>query len=155
GWPAPQQHGVANDPPPDGPWRFDRAWLPLDLLGLVCRADEHPERGSRNGPGAHRERQGGSGVSSWRPVPEAAGFDGCLGKLLRGAGGGQHHPPGPQQSSPVGGGRLVVTFPESADPGPSAPDVGTPEDWERVEKALGFKDFDPRRRERLWRDIAV
>jgi hypothetical protein len=38
---------------------------------------------------------------------------------------------------------------------PCEPDLGTPEDWERIERALGFEDFDPRRRERLWRDLAV
>jgi hypothetical protein len=33
------------------------------------------------------------------------------------------------------------------------PDVGSPEDWDRIEEALGFYDFDPRRREDLWRRI--
>jgi hypothetical protein len=36
---------------------------------------------------------------------------------------------------------------------PCKPDVGSPEDWDRIEKALGFDDFDPRRREDLWRRI--
>jgi hypothetical protein len=36
---------------------------------------------------------------------------------------------------------------------PCEPNVGSPEDWSRIEKALGFSDFDPRRRERLWRWI--
>ena len=36
---------------------------------------------------------------------------------------------------------------------PCEPYVGSPEDWNRIERALGFDDFDPRRRERLWRWI--
>jgi len=36
---------------------------------------------------------------------------------------------------------------------PCEPDVGSPEDWDRIESALGFDDFDPQRRERLWRRI--
>jgi hypothetical protein len=36
---------------------------------------------------------------------------------------------------------------------PREPDVGSPEDWDRIERALGFSDFDPARRERLWRWI--
>jgi len=36
---------------------------------------------------------------------------------------------------------------------PYEPDVGSPEDWARIEKALRFDDFDPRRREDLWRWI--
>jgi hypothetical protein len=32
--------------------------------------------------------------------------------------------------------------------------VGTPEDWQRIECELGFKDFDARRRDRLWRELA-
>lgn len=38
---------------------------------------------------------------------------------------------------------------------PYEPEVGSPEDWDRIEKALGFSDFDPRRRERLARDIGL
>ena len=36
---------------------------------------------------------------------------------------------------------------------PCEPDLGSPEDWDRIEKALGFDDFDPRRREDLCRRI--
>lgn len=38
---------------------------------------------------------------------------------------------------------------------PDEPDVGTAEDWRLIEEALGFKDFDPRRRERLWWDLSM
>jgi hypothetical protein len=38
---------------------------------------------------------------------------------------------------------------------PCEPDIGSPEDWGRIERALGFKDFDLRRRERLWRWIRL
>jgi hypothetical protein len=38
---------------------------------------------------------------------------------------------------------------------PQEPDVGTAEDWRLIEEALGFKDFDPGRRERLWWDLAM
>jgi hypothetical protein len=36
---------------------------------------------------------------------------------------------------------------------PRKPDVGTPEDWARIEAELGFKDVDLLRRERLWREL--
>ncbi len=38
---------------------------------------------------------------------------------------------------------------------PIEPDIGTPEDWARIEHELGCKDFDPKRREGLWRDLAL
>jgi hypothetical protein len=33
------------------------------------------------------------------------------------------------------------------------PEIGEPEDWERIEEALGYKAADPSRRERLCRDL--
>jgi hypothetical protein len=36
---------------------------------------------------------------------------------------------------------------------PEHPEVGTAEDWRLIEEALGFKDLDLRRRERLWWDL--
>jgi hypothetical protein len=33
---------------------------------------------------------------------------------------------------------------------PGEPDVGSREDWDIIEQALGFKDFDPQRRRLLW-----
>ena len=38
-------------------------------------------------------------------------------------------------------------------PLPWQPDVGSPEDWERLEKALGFSGHDPARRNMLWRQL--
>jgi hypothetical protein len=43
---------------------------------------------------------------------------------------------------------------EIPEPEPCEPDLGTPEDWKRIEEELGFEGFDPRRREHLWCDIA-
>jgi hypothetical protein len=43
---------------------------------------------------------------------------------------------------------------EIPEPEPCEPDLGTPEDWKRIEEELEFEGFDPRRREHLWRDIA-
>lgn len=36
---------------------------------------------------------------------------------------------------------------------PCAPDLGTLEEWARIEQALGYKGVDPQRRGRLWRDL--
>ncbi len=38
---------------------------------------------------------------------------------------------------------------------PREPDIGLPEDWEQIEKALGFTDRDPARRDRLWRELRL
>jgi hypothetical protein len=38
---------------------------------------------------------------------------------------------------------------------PEEPYVGTAEDWRLIEEALGLKDFDPGRRERLWWDLSM
>jgi hypothetical protein len=46
-----------------------------------------------------------------------------------------------------------VQLPDRHTREPSEPDIGSPEDWNRIERALGFKDFDAQRRERLWRSI--
>jgi hypothetical protein len=46
-----------------------------------------------------------------------------------------------------------MKFPAPLTREPCEPDIGSPEDWDRIEKALGFKDFDPRRREHLWRSL--
>jgi hypothetical protein len=48
----------------------------------------------------------------------------------------------------IGGAGIVDREPEE-------PDVGTAEDWRLIEEALGFKDPDPGRRERLWRDLSM
>lgn len=34
-------------------------------------------------------------------------------------------------------------------------EIGSPEDWERIEEALGYKEADPERRERLCRDLLL
>jgi hypothetical protein len=44
-----------------------------------------------------------------------------------------------------------MELPDPLTRAPREPDVGSPEDWKRIERALGFKDFDPLRRERIWR----
>jgi len=46
--------------------------------------------------------------------------------------------------------RLMPSISDIANREPRAPDIGTPEDWARIESALGFKDFELRRREKLW-----
>jgi hypothetical protein len=38
---------------------------------------------------------------------------------------------------------------------PKQPDIGAPEDWERIEEALGYKGADPERRERLYRGLLI
>jgi hypothetical protein len=38
---------------------------------------------------------------------------------------------------------------------PSDPDVGTREDWDIIEAALGFRDFDPQRRKALCRELQI
>jgi hypothetical protein len=38
---------------------------------------------------------------------------------------------------------------------PKEPEIGAPEDWERMEEALGYKGADPERRERLWRNLLL
>lgn len=38
---------------------------------------------------------------------------------------------------------------------PKEPEIGAPEDWERIEEALGYKGADPERRERLCRDLLL
>jgi hypothetical protein len=43
----------------------------------------------------------------------------------------------------------MTTPAERGEPKPSKHKVGIPEGWARVEEALGFKDLDPQRRERL------
>jgi hypothetical protein len=48
-----------------------------------------------------------------------------------------------------------MQLPDPLSRDPREPDVGSPEDWSRIESALGFSDFDPRRRERLSRDIGL
>src|SRR5215472_6488428 len=77
-----QRHGAPDDDASDGSYRSDRARLPLDFLRLVCRADDDRERSSRNGPGAHRLRQGRSGISSWGFVREATAAGASMGRIL-------------------------------------------------------------------------
>jgi hypothetical protein len=36
---------------------------------------------------------------------------------------------------------------------PKQPEIGAPENWERIEEALGYKGVDPERRERLYRHV--
>jgi hypothetical protein len=38
---------------------------------------------------------------------------------------------------------------------PEQPESGAPEDWERIEEALGYKDADPELRERFYRDLLL
>lgn len=38
---------------------------------------------------------------------------------------------------------------------PEHPKIGAPEDWERIEEAVGYKGADPERRERLYRDLLL
>ena len=64
--------GYADVAAPDGQGRSHCAWVPIDLLRLVCRADELPVRSPRDGAGTHRQRQSGSRLPARRPVPEAA-----------------------------------------------------------------------------------
>jgi hypothetical protein len=48
-----------------------------------------------------------------------------------------------------------MELPDRLKRGPCEPDIGSPEEWNRIEKALGFDDFDARRREDLWRRIEL
>jgi hypothetical protein len=38
---------------------------------------------------------------------------------------------------------------------PKQPEIGSPEDWDRIEEAIGYKDPDPERRERLYGDLLL
>ncbi len=78
---------------------------------------------------------------------EATAANGSMGTVLRAEDAcGQGRASGAEQRSPIGARRLMTTLSGE----PREPDLGTPEDWQRIEEALGFKDFDPLRRERLW-----
>ena len=59
------------------------ARLPVDVQGLVERADGVSGRAFRNGAGARRWGQDGGGVSARRPVPEAGRVDGRVERFLR------------------------------------------------------------------------
>ncbi len=88
--PAAFQHGALDDPAPHGAPRSDRARVPLDLRRLVRRADEHAERGARNGARPCRRRQGRSGLSARRPFRQAPPAGRGVGAvLLRTAGARQ------------------------------------------------------------------